>query len=151
LIYKRKPVAPAQEFRGQGYPTDFGSFSRFEIPIKFQGNEGWSDFSYDFVFDTGAYISYAPQSILDALEIEPIFEGFVHGILQEHKVQVKVAEISIRLVDDRDNESSPIKCWFAFYQGDSGPRLLGMKSLLKEIGFSKPLHQDELILTVEDA
>jgi hypothetical protein len=150
LIFKLKRVHPQPEFKGAGFPRDFGLFSKFEIPIKFQGQDGWQSVSYGFILDTGAYISYAPQSLLDILGLEQSFGGLVHGILQENKIKVKIARISFKIIDDQERESKPMNSWFAFYPFDSGPRLLGMKDLLEILGFSKKMNQDQLILSVPD-
>jgi hypothetical protein len=61
LTFKLKRVHPQPEFKGKDFPEDFGTFSRFEIPIKFQAKKGWQNFTYGFIFDTGAYISYVIQ------------------------------------------------------------------------------------------
>jgi hypothetical protein len=146
LIYKIKTFQPRIEFQGKGFPQDFGNFSKFEIPVKFQG----INLKYAFLFDTGAYISYAPQSILELLEIEPNFEGDVYGISAEYKIQTKIAKINFNISDDEGNESPTISSWFAFYPFDSGPRLLGMKTALESVGFLKEYNGEQLILSFPD-
>ena len=150
LIFKLKKVYPHPEFKGTDFPRDFGLFSKFEIPIQFQGKDGWQSISYSFVLDTGAYISYAPQSLLEILGLQHSFEGMVYGILQEHKISVKIAKVIFKIIDEQEHESKPITSWFAFYPFDSGPRLLGMKDLLEVLGFTKEISNDQIILSVPD-
>jgi len=150
LILKLKRVHPQPEFKGAGFPRDFGLFSRFEIPIIFHGKDEWQNVSHGFIFDTGAYISYAPRSRLDDIEVKHSFEGLVHGVIQENKIKVKIAQVSFKIIDEQEHESKPINSWFAFYPFDSGSRLLGMKGALENVGFSKNPNQDQLILSIPD-
>ncbi len=151
LIFNRKEYIPPDEFFGDFPKEKFGISSKFEIGIIFKNSDILDSIIHDFIFDTGAYISYAPDIILKRMSIDPRFEGVVYGIVskKERKVTTKVAEVKFILIDDNGQESKEIKAWFAFHPFKNGPYLLGMKDVIENLGIIKKIDKNQLILTLD--
>ncbi len=58
----------------------FGTSSKYVVHVQFKKAKNWDIFKYAFVFDTGAFLSYAPISIMEDLNVKPEFELIVGGI-----------------------------------------------------------------------
>lgn len=103
LIFNRR-IIRSQSLRGmsQEIKEKFGDSSKYVVHLKFRKVNEWDIFKYPFVFDTGAFLSYAPESILEDLNIEPEFELVVGGIQpnEECKVKTKVVKTSFKIIDD---------------------------------------------------
>ena len=154
LVFKRKGYQPASEFWGdlsiQEFHNTFGVSSTFIINLKLINPSKNEENIYSFTFDSGAFISYAPDFILEDFEIGYSFEGFVRSAMpkDECKIKVRMAKLSFKILDDNDQESNEITAWFAFHPFDRGPFLLGMKDVIEKIGFIKKLDEGVLILQI---
>ncbi|MBN2152029.1 MAG: hypothetical protein JW839_11315 [Candidatus Lokiarchaeota archaeon] len=124
---------------------DFGLSSKYSITIRFKGEGGWDANTYGFIFDTGAFVSYAPDTILELLGARAEFESYVRGVApgDDCKVKVKFARIRFKMIDDKANESRELIAWFAFHAFKS-PLLLGMKDIIDRCGIVK-LEKDDVI------
>lgn len=124
--------------------------ARLKINLNFRKGNEWDKHVYRFIFDTGAYISIAPQILLDSLNIPVEFEGYLHGIVakDECKLKVKVCKLNFKIVDDDGIESNQLTSWFAFHSMPKGPFLFGMNSLVEKIGIVKKSDSNAIILRV---
>lgn len=152
LIFRRKDYFPRKSFLNDYPAADFGQFSKFEVKIKFKNNSQWDLFSYDFLVDTGAYISVAPDFLMDRLNINLEFESSIFGIIlrEECKLDVKIGKADFKIIDENEKESQELSAWFAFHPLESGPFLFGMKNLLAEFGMFKEINDDSLVLKMYD-
>lgn len=152
LVFNKVSFTPSEEFRGgleeEEFNNLFGTSSRYIARIIFKDLKTPFEAVYKLIIDTGAFISYAPDFILESLDIKPEFEGYIRGAApqEECKIKVKVAKVPFRLIDDNKNESRELESWFAFHSFDRGPFLLGMKDILENYGILKGKNQDNLIL-----
>ena len=152
LLFNKTSYNPSKEFRGDLsrdiFNNLFGFSSRFIARLLFKDLKTLFEAVYKFVIDTGAFVSYAPDLILEALEIEPGFEGYIRGAApqEECKIKIRVAKVPFKLIDDNNIESKELIGWFAFHSFDKGPFLLGMKDILEKCGILKKIDQDQLIL-----
>ncbi len=150
LRFKINYFMPSKQFFGNLSEEQHWHSSRIKVSINFRQLKDWDNNSYKFIFDTGAYVSIAPEYILDYLDVFPEFEGTIHGIIdkEEAKIKVKVAKVAFRFVDDFGQESPKLKGWFAFHSLNKGPLLLGMNGILNQIGLVKEPYTDEIIIKV---
>ena len=152
LVFNKIPYTPSKEFWGElskdRFNDLFGHSSRFISHLLFKDETTPFEVMYKFVIDTGAFISYAPDFILDFLKIKPKFTGYIRGAApqEECKIQVKIAKIPFKLIDDNNKESAELEGWFAFHSFDRGPYLLGMKDILEKVDILKKFDKDQLIL-----
>jgi hypothetical protein len=131
LVFKKHDLIPLLESVPEHQRRSFGPSSKYSITLRFKGKDGWDTNTYGFHFDTGAFISYAPDSILEVLGISVEFESFVRGIAPGDacKIKVKFARASFKIVDDDAKESREVTAWFASHAFKS-PLLLGMKEVI---------------------
>lgn len=135
LIFKRSDYSPSKEFWGElskkQFAEEFGTSTRFIARLVFREADTPFEAVYKFIIDTGAFISFAPDVILDCLKIKPEFTGFIRGATPQDKcrVQLKVAKIPFQIIDDENRESHEMNGWFGFhstlpgrFQVDSTPR-----------------------------
>ncbi len=154
LVFNKVFYTPPKEFWGsfsKVHSSDlFGHSSRFLARILFKEEASPFEAMYKFVIDSGAFISYAPDLILDSLKIKPEFTGFIRGPApqEECRIRVKVARVPFKLIDDNNIESTELKAWFAFHSFDKGPYLLGMKDILENVGISKKNNEEQLVLQI---
>ncbi|MBN2150772.1 MAG: hypothetical protein JW839_04955 [Candidatus Lokiarchaeota archaeon] len=138
-------------FEEKAFPSSLsdhlGLFSQYQAKIRFRKLMGWDNFLYSFIIDTGASISYAPDFLLEVMNITPNLEMIVEGITnkEECKVITKVAQVGFVIIDDENYTSREIKAWFAFHPYN-GPFLLGMKDVLERIGIEKKQGKRQMIL-----
>jgi hypothetical protein len=149
LVFKRRQVTPLLESVPEHQRRAFGSSSKYSITMRFKGSDGWDTNTYGFHFDTGAFISYAPDTILELLGARVEFESFVRGIAPGDacKVKVKFARVGFKMIDDNANESSELTAWFAFH-GFKSPLLLGMKDIIERSGIVKDETGETLTLRI---
>ena len=148
LVFKKRVYRPSPEFWGDfsrnEFRDHFGFSSTYLVNLEIKGNV------YGFTFDTGAFISYAPDFLLEHMGTEPSFEGYVRGATpkEECKIKVKVAKLSFRIQDDMGKESTQLSAWFAFHPFDRGPFLLGMKDVIEKMGLIMEWDEEKLILQI---
>lgn len=150
LSFRLHSFIPPRRFF-DGFPeSEQWLSSRIKISLKFRAEDKWDKNSYRFLLDTGAYVSIAPDFILDNLNLKPNFVGFVHGIVdkEECEVKVKVAKICYKIIDDEGNESSELNSWFAFHSLHKGPLLFGMNGIFPRLGIIKKNDSNEIIIRI---
>ena len=80
LIFNKIPYTPSKDFWGalskDRFNELFGHFSRFIARLLFKEETTPFEIVYKFVIDSGAFISYAPDLILNSLKIKPEFMGW---------------------------------------------------------------------------
>lgn len=153
LIFNRKRFLATPEFRGslskEEYLEKYGYSSKFEIALQFKPENQWDPIIYNFMIDTGAHISIAPDVLLKKFKIKSEFEGIVYGVAlkKECEVKIKMARISFRIIDDKGQESEAFHAWFGFHPYKA-PFLLGLKNILEDFGISKNYKDDKLVLKI---
>ena len=80
LQFKIKHVYPPKSFLGDLSEDKHWKSPRVDVKVKFGIKKQWDNRTYTFILDTGAYVSYAPEIILERLGISYNYEGFVFGI-----------------------------------------------------------------------
>ncbi len=150
LKFKLRSFQPPKDYFGDLPQSKYWLSSRFKVNIKFRRTSEWDVDLYKFIFDTGAYVSIAPDSLINHLGIEPLHTGQIHGIIEkkECRLDVKVAYIKFKLVDDEGKESNELEGWFAFHPLEKEPLLLGMNGILKKIGIFKKPNDNYVVLSV---
>ena len=148
LKFRFHSFSPPKRFFGSLPETRQWIATRIKVTLKFKKEEKWDQNSYRFILDTGAYVSIAPDYLLERLAIKPVFDGHIHGIIdkEECEIQVKVAYLDFKFIDDNGNESSEQKGWFAFHPMQNGPLLLGMNGIFQNLGISKKSGSNDFIL-----
>ena len=148
LRFKIKNFSPPKDFFGDFPEENHWLSSRFKVNVKFKSIQDWDKNYNGFLFDTGAYVSIAPDYILEFLKIKPEYVGFVHGIIdkKECKMKTKVANITFKLIDNDGKESSELQGWFAFHSLNIGPLLLGMNGIFQKLGITKEPDSDQITL-----
>jgi len=98
--------------------SKFGGSPVFWAGIVFKLNSEWDKYAEDFQIDTGAFISYAPQSIKNRYNIHTEFKLEVNGI-SENKDCAVITEVGFVpfkfLLDDGESLSDEFHAWFAFH------------------------------------
>jgi len=133
LVFKRHQFYPSIESVPENKRKLFGLASKYIVKIKFKGKEAWDTNTYGFLSDSGAFVSYAPEALLESLDIPVEFESYIRGIAPNDacKVKVKFAKTLLKIIDDEGTESRELSAWFAFHPYKS-PLLLGMKDIILE-------------------
>ena len=155
LIFNKVLYRSSKEFRGdlskESFNNFFGYSSRYFAHLLYTGIKTSFKPVYKFIIDTGAFISYAPDLILQFLERKPEFKGYIRGVAPQDdcRIRVKMLKLSFVLIDDYGNQSGKLMSWFALHPFDKGPFLLGMKNILESVGIHKELNQDHLILHIQ--
>ena len=149
LVFKKRRLIPSTEVIPENQRSIFGLSSKYSITIRFKGKDEWDTNTYGFLFDTGAFISYAPDYILETLDIPVEFKGFVRVIAPSDacKVNVKFAKVYFKIIDDSGKESSGLSAWFAFHAFRS-PLLLGIKDIIERCGIAKKEKDDFISLKI---
>lgn len=102
--------------------------------ISFKSRTGWSR-PFPAIIDTGAYISIVPHKIWSAADVKIYSDHYVRGLVPklECKLDVKVGELSVVLVD-RQNVSKEYRFLsFLTSKDDEVPLILGFAELLEEL------------------
>lgn len=149
LIFNRK-YFPANELSDE-VKERIGNFSRYIIHLKFKYDKIWDNFRYPFIFDTGAFISFAPEVLMEEFNIKPEFEWRLGGLHPDEKCKVttKVGRATFKIIDDRGFESREIEAWFAFHPLAEYISLLGMKNIINDLDIYQNTTTETLTIRIE--
>jgi len=135
----------------QSFPVQhFGYSSRFKVPLRFKNasTKLWDTFLFDFIFDTGAEVSLAPEYLMTNYNYTPLCCGSIRGVIERGDcvAVTRLAWVSLKLVDIYNTESKEIYAKFSFCPS-STIMIIGMKDLIENLGFHKEIRNGYLILT----
>ncbi len=150
LKFRFHSFTPPKRFFGTLPEDKQWTASRIKVNLKFKKKEEWDHYSYRFILDTGAFVSIAPDYLLERLTIKPEFSGCIHGIIDKKgcEMKIKVAHLEFKFIDDDGNESSEQKGWFAFHSMKNAAFLLGMNGVFQDLGISKESGSKDVFLKV---
>jgi hypothetical protein len=100
--------------------------------VEFWERERWGE-AETAIIDTGAPVSLIPLDIWRRSEINILGSTNISGVVpkKECSIEVKVGEISLRLIDE-ENVSSKIRIKAYFSPTNQIPLILGFEGLLRE-------------------
>lgn len=102
---------------------------------QFQINNVWTN-SYAAIIDTGAPFSLIPLEIWQNIQVEIIADSLVIRGLVPNKhcfLPVKVAKITLRLIDDEEHISKPLAIKAYLASTNKVPCIIGFQDILSEI------------------